>query len=134
MEFVIDTMEEVAAVSGIAKLFYLENGYSSRASNKIALFVEEICKNIIQHGFSDRKKNLIYIRLLTSEDGIILRIRDDCPPFNPVERHKMEIENKADPMANIGIRLVMGLASDVQYISTFKTNTLILHVYDKALI
>ena len=133
MEFVIDTMMEVSAVSGIAMLFYMENGYSVRAANKIALFVEEMCKNIIQHGFKTKKKNLIYIRLLAGEEGIILRIRDDCTPFNPIERHKMEIKNKADPTANIGIRLVMGLASDVQYVSTFKTNTLILRVDDKYL-
>ena len=133
MEFVIDTMMEVPGVSGIAMLFFMENGYSKKASNKVALFVEEMCKNIIQHGFKDKKKNLIYIRLLAREDGIILRIRDDCTPFNPIERHKMEVENNSDPTANIGIRLVMGLASDVKYISTFKTNTLIIRVDEKAL-
>ena len=133
MEFVIDTLMEVAGVSGTSMLFCLENGYSKGASNKIALFVEEMCKNIIQHGFKGKTRNIIYIRLLAKEDGIILRIRDDCTPFNPLERHKMETENSADPTSNIGIRLVMGLASDVKYISTFKTNTLIVRVDEESL-
>lgn len=133
MEFVIDTMTEVAGVSGIAMLFCIENGFSKPAAGKIALFVEEMCKNIIQHGFREKARNLIYIRLLVRDDGIILRIRDDCTPFNPLERHKMEIKNNEDPTSNIGIRLVMGLASDVKYISTFKTNTLIVRVDEKSL-
>ena len=133
MEFVIDTMMEVSAVAGIAMLFCRENGYSDLAGNRIALFTEEMTRNIIQHGFDEKKQNLIYIRLLARDDGIILRIRDDCRPFNPVERYKLETENNSDPTANMGIRLVMGLASDVQYISTFKTNTLIVRVDEKAL-
>lgn len=124
MEFVIDTMMEVAGVSGIALMFCKENGYSKEAANRISLFVEEICTNIIRHGFKGKNKNLIYIRLLAKEDGIILRIRDDCTPFNPIERYKKE----SDPSDNPGINLIMGLASDVNYISTFKTNTLIVRV------
>ncbi|MBO6000282.1 MAG: hypothetical protein J6P81_00690, partial [Spirochaetales bacterium] len=55
----------------------------------------------------------------------------DCRPFNPLERYKMTQTNDQDPTKNIGIRLVMGIASDVKYISTFKTNTLIIRIDEK---
>ena len=43
------------------------------------------------------------------EKEIILRIRDDCVPFNPIERYKMKTKNDKDPTKNIGIRMVTGL-------------------------
>ena len=131
IEMVADSMFDVTALAGIAMLFCQENGFSKRTASHLSLCIEEMCGNIIAHGFKDKNKHYIYVRILAKEDGIILRIRDDCRPFNPLERYKMTQTNDQDPTKNIGIRLVMGIASDVKYISTFKTNTLIIRIDEK---
>jgi hypothetical protein len=44
---------------------------------------------------------------------VILRIKDDCVPFDPGER--IRIANSEDPAANIGIKMVFKIAESVQY-------------------
>ena len=68
------------------------------------------------------------MRLLAKQDEVILRIRDDCVPFNPLERYNMAAQNEDDPTKNVGIRMVMKLCSDVVYLSTFNSNNLIIHI------
>ena len=97
----------------------------------LSLCIEEMGGNIIQHGFSDGKQHYIYLRILAKSDEVILRIRDDCRPFNPLEHYRMTIQDENNPEKNIGIRMVMKLCSNVQYLSTFGTNNLIIHVPDK---
>lgn len=128
LELVADSMLEVSGMSNLAMLFCQENGFSKKTAMLLSLCIEEMGGNIIQHGFADGKKHYIYLRLLAKEDEVILRIRDDCVPFNPLERYNMSIKNEDDPMKNIGIRMIMKLCSDVQYLSTFGTNNLIIHI------
>ena len=48
------------------------------------------------------------------EDGdIVLRIRDDCRYFNMKERYEV-LKNK-DKFSGIGIKLVYGIAKDINY-------------------
>ncbi|WP_371263041.1 hypothetical protein [Selenomonas ruminantium] len=65
----------------------------------LAHCIEELGVNIIRHGFNDGKPHAIDVRILAKEKEIILRIRDDCRPFNPVNyyriyEHEMTIGKK----------------------------------------
>ena len=91
-----------------------------------SLRIEELGGNIIEHGFDDKKPHSMYMRVVVKDDEIILRIRDDCKPFNPVERYNMIKEDKDDPISNIGLKIVMGLCTSVNYISMYEMNSLIL--------
>ncbi len=66
--------------------------------------------------------------ILAKDDDLILRVRDDCRPFNLPERYAMTQRQEADPLKNIGIRMVMNAARDVQYLSTMSTNNLIIRI------
>ncbi|MBQ9434180.1 MAG: ATP-binding protein, partial [Synergistaceae bacterium] len=131
LELVADSMLEVSGMAGLSMKFCKENGFSKRTSMLLSLCVEEMGGNIIQHGFSDGKQHYIYLRILAKADEVILRIRDDCKPFNPLEHYRMSIQDKDNPEKNVGIRMVMKLCSNVQYLSTFGTNNLIIHIPDK---
>ncbi|MBR3244112.1 MAG: hypothetical protein IKF90_15680 [Parasporobacterium sp.] len=62
------------------------HGMEERKSFAAALAMEEMCKNILLHGFKPEKKNLISTRILIDpEKRIRISIRDDCKPFSPVE-------------------------------------------------
>ncbi len=132
LELVADSMLEVSEMAGISMMFCEENGFSKRASMILSLCIEEMGRNIIQYGFSDGKEHYIYLRILAKANEVILRIRDDCKPFNPLERYRMTIQDEDNPAKNMGIRMVMKLSSEVQYLSTFGTNNLIIRISDKA--
>lgn len=132
IELVADSMLEVSGMAGLSMKFCEENGFSKRTSMLLSLCIEEMGGNIIQHGFSDGKAHYIYLRILAKADEVILRIRDDCKPFNPLEHYRMTVQDKDNPEKNIGIRMVMKLCSGVQYLSTFGTNNLIIRIPEEA--
>ena len=132
LELVADSMLEVSGMAGMSMMFCEEDGFSKRTSMLLSLCIEEMGGNIIQHGFSDGKQHYIYLRILAKADEVILRIRDDCCPFNPLEHYRMTVQDEDNPTKNMGIRMVMKLSSEVQYLSTFGTNNLIIRIPDKA--
>ncbi len=115
-------------MSRIAGLFCDENGIDRRRANAIALCIEELGTNIINYGFTDGKENSIDIRILVKDNDLILRIRDDGRPFNLVERYHMVSAQQEDVTKNIGIRMVMKMSTDVQYLNTMSTNNLIIRM------
>ena len=128
LEITADTKLEVSGMSRIANLFCKENNIDAVTANKLALCIEEIGMNIINTGFRKNKKNSINMRAVIKNDEIIIRIRDNCKPFNPIERYKMQAKNDTDPTKNIGIRIVSGLCSSINYICTFNSNNLIMKI------
>ena len=83
--------------------------------------------NIVMHGFAkNEKKHLIDIRVVHKNDDMILRIRDDCVPFDPGERNGLT-ESK-DPFRNIGIKMVYKSARNVEYQSVLGMNVLTIRI------
>ena len=66
------------------------------------------------------------IRVIHKDDDLILRIRDDCVPFNPSDRADMLSEE--DKVRNIGIRLVFQIAEHVQYQNLLGLNVLTIRI------
>lgn len=123
----VESMEEVVIMSQTAMQFCLDNGIETDKSNALAHCIEEIGNNIITHGFSAGERHSIDMRILIKEKEIILRIRDDCRAFNPVEYYEM-MRKQNDSPERTGLKIIMGLCSDRQYTSIVGTNNLILHI------
>ena len=106
---------EVTEVAAGVQDFCLKAGIDERRSHLAALFMEEMAGNVIEHGFTKdrRKDHTIDIRVVHKNDDIILRIKDDCVPFDPAERSK--ILDPDDITKNIGIRMVYAIADDIRY-------------------
>ena len=122
-----DTVLEVVGMSRLVGLFCKENGIDMKKANIISLCIEELGMNIIEHGFSDGKPHSIDMRILAKDDEVIVRIRDDCRPFNLTEQYKI-ISLQEDVTKNIGIRMVVKTCKDIQYLSTMGTNNLIIRI------
>ena len=60
------------------------------------------------------------------ECDVILRIKDDCVPFDPGTR--LELAEGEDPLRNVGIRLVFRMAGDVQYQNILGLNVLTIRI------
>ncbi len=120
LEMNITSMEEVAAAAQSAEQFCMERGQDERISKHISLCIEEMAGNVISHGFADDKGHHLSVRLLNKEDRWVLRFRDDCRAFNPVNYVPASNEDA------IGIRLVMALAGEVHYTYSMNLNNLAL--------
>ena len=123
LAFMIRSREEVSKTAETVQAFCKENGIDSRTGFYAGLCLEEMAGNVVEHGFEkDRKAHEVDVRVLLKEDGVLLRMKDDCIPFDPRERYEMT-RNK-DPYANIGIRLVLGIAEEMNYQNMLGLNIL----------
>ena len=114
---------QVTDTSVQVQSFCEAHGLSRKKSAYAGLCLEEMAGNVVQHGFRhDKKPHVIELRVVIRTDDVVLRIKDDCIPFNPRERYRMT--SGEDPLANIGIRLVYGIADEVTYQNLLGLNVL----------
>ena len=116
----IRDIEEAVSASKQINSFCIYHGVNERDAFLIALCSEEMAVNSIQHGFSDGRKHSLELRTVISDQRIILRLRDNCRRFDPVEWNK--VMNPDDSTKNIGLRIVFGKAEDVSYSSALDLN------------
>ncbi len=125
LEMSVKTLEEAAEASLKAADFCRAHGESARSSTFISLCVEEMVNNIVTHGFREGKDyQSVDIRILFKKDEKIIRIRDNCIGFDPVEY--LKIHETDDPLAHIGIRMVMKMVKRANYVNSLGLNNLTL--------
>ena len=126
LEATVRTSEEVVEASRRADDFCREHGESARNSMMIALCIEEMANNIVEHGFTKDNKtdHSIDIRLLYKDGRKVIRIRDNCVNFDPI--HYLELHNDEDPTVHIGIRMVMKMVKEANYVNSLGLNNLTL--------
>ncbi len=120
----VRTMDDVVKVSEQVLAFCKEHGVDERRAYHSALALEEIAGNVVEHGFTkDRRKNhSAEIRVIRRDDDVILRVRDDCVPFDPTLTYGAYEED--DPAKNMGIRLIFITSKDVVYQNLLGCNVL----------
>ncbi|MBR6159135.1 MAG: ATP-binding protein [Lachnospiraceae bacterium] len=128
LECKVNSIDDAVETSKRAIDFYLAHGVDKNTSNLIGLCIEEMTCNIVTHGFPKGRPsaNTIEIRLLIRDDKKIISIRDNCIGFDPIHYH--ELHRDDDPIAHIGIRVVVALAKEAVYVNTFGLNNLMLHL------
>ena len=125
MDLSIRNMEDVVCVAERVQSFCLERGIDKRRAYLAGLSMEEMAGNVVDHGFEkDHKKHSVDVRVVHKGDDVILRIKDDCVPFDPAERRKIS----DGELKNIGIRMIMDMASDVQYQNILGLNVLTIRI------
>lgn len=125
--FSIHSVEEAVSVSKQIEEFLEQHQVDKRTSFFSGLCMEELATNVILHGFTkNNSKYYCDIKVMIDPDGIVLRIRDNCPYFDIRERYNSLSEEDAN--ASIGIRLIYAVAKDVKYINVLKTNTIIIRM------
>ncbi len=123
----LSDMQDVIRASEGASAFCRDHGGSKRLAFLIALFVEEMAGNIIRHGKArGRDKAMVDYRLSVSDGKVSLSLRDYCEEFDPMKYY--EIHNYEELSTNIGIRMVMRLAKDINYVNTFSSNCLLINM------
>ena len=65
------------------------------------------------------------MKIIALDDGIFLRLRDNCRQFNPRERAGLITD---DPKQNIGIRIVSQISRAMDYNNLFNLNQLTIKI------
>ena len=121
MEADIRSMDDIRQAVDRAEAFCMKHGQSAKTSNHIALCIEEMAANVLQHGFTqDDRQHHMSVRVISQKDKWILRFRDDCSAFDPVHYVPGEGEDA------LGIRLVLALAEEANYTYSLNLNNLTL--------
>lgn len=128
LECKVNSIDDAVEASKQAIDFYLAHGVDANTSNLIGLCIEEMTCNIVTYGFPEEKSsnNTIDVRLIIRDDKKIISIRDNCIGFDPIHYH--ELHRDDDPIAHIGIRVVVALAKEAVYVNTFGLNNLMLNL------
>ena len=127
IDITVKDMEEVVTIARIVQGFCRDRGIDERRALLSGLALEEMAGNVVEHGFvKDEKSHTIDVRVVHKNKDIILRLKDDCVPFDPGARKTLT--DTADPTKNIGIRMVFRLAKDVQYQSILGLNVLTIKI------
>lgn len=126
MDISVHNMDKVIEASKEVCEFCSNHGVDKKHITYAGLCIEEMAGNIIEHGFTDGKNHSIDIRVIYTDGELLLRIKDDCKPFNPKERADMLEPD--DVTHNIGLRIMSKLAKEMLYQNTFGLNVLTVRV------
>ena len=127
MDLSARTTEEVVRISRQITSFCRQRGIDERRSYLAGLAMEEMAGNVVEHGFhKDNRTHSVDIRAVHKDGSLILRIKDDCRPFDPGER--LSMADPEDMTRNIGLRMVFATASDIKYQSILGMNVLTIRI------
>ena len=126
MDISIKDIRDVTTVAEKVQQFCKERGVDDKRAYLAGLSMEEMAGNVVDHGFKkDNKNHTVDVRVVHKDDDVILRIKDDCIPFDPRER-QFTVED--DITKNIGIRMIFKMAQDIQYQNILGLNVLTIRV------
>ncbi|WP_186843710.1 MATE family efflux transporter [Acetobacterium tundrae] len=118
----------IAAATGISQKmmdFCVANQIDARRTNRVGVIVEELSVNIITHGFKKNGENFIDIRLSIVDTDLVLRLRDDGEPFNPIA-YLSEFGTEK----SLGLKLVNEMATDFNYSYILNFNNILISMAD----
>ena len=131
LNLTLHDLEEVTLSSEKIQKFAEDHYIGRRVAYYSALCLEEIAGNVIKHGFREGKDNTLIARFIVFPGKIMLRLKDDCIPFNPRDIAEMVSD---DNTANIGIPMVYKLSDDINYQNMLGLNVLTITIEDKNLL
>ncbi|MBQ7151712.1 MAG: hypothetical protein IJR94_05590, partial [Synergistaceae bacterium] len=115
--------KEIEDLSRVAIAFAIEHEADKKRARTFGLITEELAGFFAEHGLKDGKPHTINTRLVAKDEELIIRMRDDCKPFNLKEYYNLlntRTENEA------GLMIIMKMSKEVIYTPTFGANNLII--------
>lgn len=102
--------------------FCSANNLNGKTSFSLTLLVEEMIMNICEHGYKNERKHYVDILIKNTNDKTTIRIRDDGVAFDAVNYNI----NSKDIEADLGIKLLKGMATHIEYNRIMGFNNLII--------
>ena len=108
-----NSMDEVMALIGQAYAFGEERGVSRKTLDKLSLCIEEMAGNIVQHAFPPGQKRWFDLLIYVKPDSILLRMRDNGRPFDPLACLRERAQD--DPDATLGLKVINGITDSFEH-------------------
>ena len=123
----IESLAECTQASESVYHYCIDKGMQKRKCFLISLFVEEMSKNIVEHGFRPEHDNEVMVKIIPAGDTMTVSFKDTCTHFDPICYYeKVDEGSVAD--SGFGIKLIMKLSKNVVYTSNFNLNNLLVEV------
>ena len=123
----IRSEEDVSLISEMISAFCRGHGIDRVIGNRAAVCFEEMAANTVKHGFPLNKSRtpVIDVRIVFSEDGLIIRLQDNCPKYDVGKRiAALNQSEEADRLNNLGTWVTLKFTDNFQYVYSFETNTI----------
>ncbi|HVE48106.1 MAG TPA: ATP-binding protein [Casimicrobiaceae bacterium] len=95
----------------------------------LRLAVEEVCINLIEYGYKNRREGPIEVTAIDASDRVTLVIVDRAPPFDPDDAPTPDLTSDAEHRkpGGLGWHLVKQLIDEIRYVpGTLEGNVLTL--------
>jgi sigma-B regulation protein RsbU (phosphoserine phosphatase) len=94
-----------------------------------ALAAEEILTNVVMHAYGGQPGHRAAVGVVLGPEAIQIRVEDDGPPFNPLERPEPDLDAPLAerPVGGLGLVLVRHLVERWEYARKDGTNVVTLH-------
>jgi serine/threonine-protein kinase RsbW len=119
MEFCLkNDLAEIQLLAEAVELFWEEKELPQKALFQVNLALDELLTNTISYGYPEGGEYALLVRLtLEEEKDLIIEIRDDGFPFNPLEREEPDISQDIEerPIGGLGIHLVRQMMDEIEY-------------------
>jgi len=120
---IVDNIKNAVRLSENVVQFCSENGLNERTSMHVGLAVEELAVNSFRHGYRDRTKKVVDVRVSIGSSEVIICLKDDGVPFNPANYSAAENDSEFKSM---GLQLVKNIAREVHYTRMLGLNSTII--------
>jgi anti-sigma regulatory factor (Ser/Thr protein kinase) len=122
------TLESLSEIRRLVERWCRDAGASAEDSHAVVLAVDEVCTNIVEHGYAGREGGTISVRLEEAGDELRVLVGDRGAAFDPAGAAPPDLD--ADwqdrPIGGLGWHLVRGMVDDLSYRSEPDGNLLTL--------
>ena len=126
LAFSVRSIEDITGITDYVMDFCKGLSVDARKSNWVAVCIEELAGNIVKHGFSKKSDSVADISVVVLDDKILIRFKDNCKPFNPVEQS--DLFNPEDITHKIGLRMVGRMCKSMEYQSLLGLNVFTIQI------
>ena len=126
-------INEVSRLKQNLEEFAKHNNIEENTLFDLTLALEEIFINIILYAYEDKKEHQINICLGLEKDIILIEVKDDGKPFNPLKDTRIAFSDQHDDKkpGGKGFKLVKKLIDDMKYSRQKDINILTLKKFIK---
>ena len=108
---------EIQVLTDAVAEFGTENNLAGEGICDAILALEEVFSNIVHYAYLDNCDHQIEVHVNLSHAELVLEVRDDGKPFNPLEIPELDIGKPFEEkeIGGLGIHLVRNLMDELDY-------------------
>lgn len=109
--------ENLAALLDFAREACERAGLAADECHDVRLAVEEVCANVIAHGYAGRAPGPVSVAIEARDDAVVVRVEDRAPVFAPDDAPApaLDADWASRPVGGLGLHLVRRIMDEVRH-------------------